>query len=66
VHEKLTWIYNLYDVKQIGRIGRDEMLSVLESVYELIGVVHSVADTNAPTIQHVNDVFSVVSLCPHI
>jgi len=37
VDEKLRWIFNLYDVNGDGKITKDELQSIIGSVYDLMG-----------------------------
>lgn len=35
--EKLSWIFNLYDIDRDGYISKNEMLLITNAIYEMIG-----------------------------
>jgi hypothetical protein len=57
--EKLDWIFNLYDINGIGMIQYDDMLMVVESVYELIGASAEPSVQDACARVHAAHVFDV-------
>uniref|UniRef100_A0A8C6Z0U7 Calsenilin-like n=1 Tax=Nothoprocta perdicaria TaxID=30464 RepID=A0A8C6Z0U7_NOTPE len=37
VQEKLHWAFNLYDLNKDGRITKEEMLAIVQSIYAMLG-----------------------------
>ncbi|XP_034451936.1 calsenilin-like isoform X1 [Hippoglossus hippoglossus] len=37
VTEKLNWAFNLYDINQDGYITKEEMLAIMQSIYDMMG-----------------------------
>ena len=62
VEEKLEWAFGLYDIDGDGVIGRDEMLNIVTSIYDMIGkcAVPSVDET--AIVEHVDNIFQVHQL----
>lgn len=44
--DKMRWIFSLYDIESDGYITKDEMVAVVQSIYDLMG------DRTYPSIQH--------------
>jgi len=59
VEEKLEWAFGLYDVNRDGVIGRDEMLNIVTSIYDMIGKCAVPAVEESAIIQHVDHIFQV-------
>ena len=59
--EKLEWIFSLYDINNRGRITKDELLLVVDSIYELMGGAKHCDPPifDGQTRVHVEEVFSV-------
>lgn len=57
--EKLRWVFELYDIDHDGYLTRDDMETVIGSIYSMMG-----SNTEPPVAtdtvkDHVNDVFDV-------
>ncbi|XP_067879299.1 calsenilin-like isoform X1 [Heterodontus francisci] len=37
VNEKLNWAFNLYDINKDGYITKEEMLAIIQSIYDMMG-----------------------------
>ncbi|KAL2098168.1 hypothetical protein ACEWY4_007375 [Coilia grayii] len=37
VEEKLTWVFNLYDINKDGCITKEEMLEIMKAIYDMMG-----------------------------
>ncbi|XP_076150272.1 Kv channel-interacting protein 4-like [Alosa pseudoharengus] len=37
VEEKLTWVFNLYDINNDGCITKEEMLDIMKAIYDMMG-----------------------------
>lgn len=37
VEEKLTWVFNLYDINKDGCITKEEMLDIMRAIYDMMG-----------------------------
>ncbi|TPX50259.1 hypothetical protein SeLEV6574_g01007 [Synchytrium endobioticum] len=58
--EKLVWAFQLYDINRDGYITRDEMLSIVEAIYKMVGtMVQLPADEDTPEkrVQKIFDLF---------
>jgi len=62
VEEKLEWAFGLYDINGDGVIGRDEMFSIVTSIYDMIGKCAVPSFDECAIIQHVDHIFQVYSL----
>ncbi|KAF2369229.1 EF-hand domain [Trinorchestia longiramus] len=60
--ERVTWIFNLYDINNDGFITRDELIDVVSSIYDLMSdqTVPSIDDSTA--INHVDRIFDKLDL----
>ena len=62
VTDKLDWTFRLYDVNHDGVISSDELLEVIESVYELLGDSADPPVSPVSVRQHADTVFQVQTL----
>jgi len=62
--EKFGWIFSLYDAKKRGSIGPQELLIVIQSVYELLGRNTNPAVTRTQIHAHVIGIYK--SMCESI
>ncbi|KAI1304662.1 Neuronal calcium sensor 1 [Halotydeus destructor] len=46
VSEKITWMFNLYDLKRTGYITREGMLNVFEAIHQIIEINVFVSSTS--------------------
>lgn len=37
MREKIEWIFRLYDIKKQGQLTREELYTVISSVYDMMG-----------------------------
>ena len=59
LHDKIAWIFSLYDINHDGIITRHEMTEVVSAIYELLGhAIEPVLDAGSVE-RHVNAVFDV-------
>eukprot|EP00053_Salpingoeca_punica_P012435 m.111296 g.111296 ORF g.111296 m.111296 type:complete len:191 (+) comp15949_c1_seq1:95-667(+) len=60
IDEKLDWAFNLYDIDGDGFITREEMLSIVEAIYSMVGnMVKLPEDENTPQ-KRVSKIFSLM------
>ena len=59
IDEKLRWIFNLYDVNGDGKITKDELQSIIGSVYDLMGRFTEPAIESNTSKAHVEHIFKV-------
>ncbi|VDD96547.1 unnamed protein product [Enterobius vermicularis] len=58
--EKLQWAFKLYDLDNDGFITREEMLSIVRSIYKMVGsTVRLPDDENTPE-KRVNQIFQMM------
>lgn len=50
LEEKLEWVFTMYDLDGDGYIGRDDLLEILRSIYQMVGasMVDVPADESTP------------------
>ncbi|XP_038641627.1 calsenilin-like [Scyliorhinus canicula] len=57
VHEKLSWAFNLYDINKDGYITKEEMLAIIQSIYDMMGrYTYPILHQDAP-IEHMERFF---------
>ncbi|GCB77785.1 hypothetical protein scyTo_0015713 [Scyliorhinus torazame] len=57
VHEKLNWAFNLYDINKDGYITKEEMLAIIQSIYDMMGrYTYPILHQDAP-IEHMEKFF---------
>ncbi|XP_043481432.1 Kv channel-interacting protein 1-like isoform X1 [Leptopilina heterotoma] len=59
VEEKLQWVFGLYDLDGDGLISKEEMLDVVESIYEMLGryTQPQIAEPQVAAREHVERIF---------
>ncbi|XP_071549157.1 frequenin-2 isoform X2 [Panulirus ornatus] len=57
VDEKLLWAFKLYDVDNDGFITREEMYSIVDAIYQMVGQAPETDVENAPQ-KRVDQIFS--------
>jgi Ca2+-binding EF-hand superfamily protein len=60
LEEKLTWAFKLYDLDKDGCITKQEMLSIMESIYSMVGSAAKLPDEERTAKQRVDRVFSMM------
>ncbi len=48
MEEKLRWIFSLYDINKDGKVSQDELILIVQSMYDLMG-----KSTNPPILDEV-------------
>ncbi|KAJ3334080.1 Neuronal calcium sensor 1 [Blyttiomyces sp. JEL0837] len=62
LEEKLAWAFQLYDLNHDGLISRDEMLTVVDAIYRMVGgMVKLPLDEDTPE-KRVNKLFNMMDL----
>ncbi|CAL4060462.1 unnamed protein product, partial [Meganyctiphanes norvegica] len=59
VDEKLLWAFRLYDVDNDGYITREEMYSIVDAIYQMVGQSLQDEDENTPQ-KRVDKIFSLM------
>ncbi|KAF0304710.1 Kv channel-interacting protein 1 [Amphibalanus amphitrite] len=60
LHDKIAWIFSLYDINHDGFITKHEMTEVVSAIYELLGhAIEPVLDAGSVE-RHVNAVFDLI------
>lgn len=59
VDEKLQWVFNLYDLNGDGLISKNEMVDVVQSIYEMLGRATQPAVDESSAKDHVEKIFNV-------
>ena len=59
LEEKLRWPFELYDVNEDGVITKDEMYTVVTSIYSIMGEYANPSIDNSTINEHVEKVFQV-------
>lgn len=59
VDEKLQWVFNLYDLNGDGLITKNEMVDVVQSIYEMLGRATQPAVDDTSAKDHVEKIFNV-------
>ncbi|XP_072026685.1 A-type potassium channel modulatory protein KCNIP1-like isoform X6 [Amphiura filiformis] len=62
LHEKLNWAFNLYDINGDGFITRDEMLLIVQSIYDMMGKYSEPTLEDVTPQEHVERVFLKMDL----
>lgn len=64
MEEKLQWVFGLYDLDGDGLISKEEMLDVVESIYEMLGryTQPQIAEPQVAAREHVDRIFHVRNL----
>ncbi|XP_049809573.1 Kv channel-interacting protein 4-like [Schistocerca nitens] len=62
LHERLRWVFSLYDVNHDGCITRQEMLEVISAIYNLVGDAKDASHTHRTPQQHVERIFKKLDL----
>lgn len=57
--DKIRWIFNLYDIEGNGFITKDEMVTIVQSIYDLMGDRTFPLISNCSASVHVEKLFSV-------
>ena len=57
--DKIRWIFNLYDIEGNGFITKDEMVTIVQSIYDLMGDRTFPLISNCSASVHVDKIFSV-------
>ncbi|KAK9462143.1 uncharacterized protein V1516DRAFT_673869 [Lipomyces oligophaga] len=57
VEEKLLWSFQLYDINNDGRISYSEMLSIVESIYKMVGSMMKLPADEATPEKRVDKIF---------
>jgi len=60
--DKLRWTFNLYDVDGDGVINKSEMMTIVSSIYSLMGRYTSPAISGCTIRQHVDRIFEARQL----
>ncbi|KAH0555449.1 hypothetical protein KQX54_018985 [Cotesia glomerata] len=62
VEEKLQWVFGLYDLDGDGLISKEEMLDVVESIYEMLGryTQPQILEPHAAAKEHVERIFHLM------
>lgn len=59
LHERLQWIFKLYDVNGDGTITKDGMLNIVTAIYEMMGRYTDPSIDENTAKEHVERVFQV-------
>ncbi|XP_026075500.1 calsenilin-like isoform X1 [Carassius auratus] len=57
VTEKLRWAFSLYDINKDGTITREEMLAIMKSIYDMMGMYTFPYVRDAAAFEHVEKFF---------
>lgn len=57
VSDKITWMFNLYDVERRGKIGRASMRAIFAAVDQMLGVANSSSSSAEPVAARADRVF---------
>jgi Ca2+-binding EF-hand superfamily protein len=60
LEEKLRWTFNLYDVNEDGVITKDEMFTIVTSIYSIMGKYANPSIDNSTINEHVEKVFQAM------
>ncbi|CAL4136998.1 unnamed protein product, partial [Meganyctiphanes norvegica] len=60
--ERITWIFNLYDINNDGYITKEELIDIVTSIYDLLGdsTIPAIDDSTAE--EHVDKIFERLDL----
>lgn len=59
----MRWVFELYDIDHDGFLTRDDMETVIGSIYSMMGPNTDPPLSNDTVKEHVDDVFSVSKNC---
>ncbi|XP_038045718.1 Kv channel-interacting protein 4-like isoform X3 [Patiria miniata] len=62
LNDKLNWAFNLYDINGDGYITREEMLSIIQSIYDMMGKYSEPTSEDITPGEHVERVFQKMDL----
>ena len=57
LNDKLEWAFKLYDIDRDGYITREEMLLIVESIYEMVGKMVDLPDDESTPEKRVDKIF---------
>lgn len=60
MEEKLAWIFELYDVDSKGYIRKEDMLTVMHAIYDMMGKYTDPPMDDRTISSHAADVFQVI------
>ncbi|KAI5477046.1 putative neuronal calcium sensor Ncs1 [Pseudohyphozyma bogoriensis] len=60
--EKLEWAFQLYDINNDGRISRQEMLQIVQSIYDMTGEMVKLPPDEDTAEKRVNKIFAMMDL----